>query len=302
MPACGIQYVSKKDLLSYKEIQYLVGLFTEMGISKLRITGGEPFVRKGIVSFLEKLSCLPQLKQINITTNGTTITPFIPALQSMQIHSVNLSLDSLDRKRFFQITRRDVFHQVMRALNQLLAAGISTKINVVVMQGKNIEDIYPMVELTKDYPISVRFIEEMPFNGQGRYVPELYWNYCRILAHIKHRYPNIYKISDSSKYATAVRYQIQGHRGNIGIIAAFSRTFCGACNRIRLTAKGMLKTCLYDSGVLDIKTLLRSGVSEKELKLTLLKILGKRPKNGFEAEKNRVSNIPVSESMSTIGG
>ena len=165
MPENGIKYMNRKDLLSFEEMTRLIRVFGDLGVSKIRITGGEPFVRKGIMSFLKGVSELATIKEINITTNGTFTVEQIPALEKMGIKSVNLSLDSLDSQRFFDITRRDLFDQVMTTYRKLVDSKIRVKTNMVVMDGRNIEDIYPMLELTKYDDVSVRFIEEMPFNG-----------------------------------------------------------------------------------------------------------------------------------------
>ena len=301
MPEEGIKYIQRKELLSYEEMVRLVSLMAEMGIEKLRITGGEPFVRKDMMAFLRTLSKLDKLKQIHITTNGTLTAPLVPELKTLGISSVNLSLDSLDKDRFFEITRRDELPKVMESFHALINGGIRTKINAVVMEGKNTEDIIPMAELARDYPVEVRFIEEMPFNGSGSNYPKLKWNFRKILEVLTSSYPDIQKLPDPP-FSTSANYQIPGFKGSIGIIAAFSRTFCGSCNRIRLTPKGQLKTCLYDDGVMNLKVLMRAGASDEEIKATLLKALGNRAKDGFEAEKRRNKHKPVSESMSTIGG
>jgi cyclic pyranopterin phosphate synthase len=169
------------------------------------------------------------------------------------------------------------------------------------MDGKNIEDIIPMVELTRSKPVSVRFIEEMPFNGEGSHYSKLPWTYKKIISHIQEKYPELQKIHDEPN-STSYNYQIPGFAGNIGVIAAFTRTFCGTCNRIRITAQGVLKTCLYDDGVLNIKSLMREGKSDEEIKRELMKAFSNRPKDGFEAEERRSNGAPVMESMSTIGG
>jgi cyclic pyranopterin phosphate synthase len=149
--------------------------------------------------------------------------------------------------------------------------------------------------------VSVRFIEEMPFNGLGSHYPTLVWTHKKILDHLRTQYPGIYKIPDEQN-STSANYKIPGHKGEVGIIAAFSRTFCGTCNRLRVTAQGVLKTCLYDEGVLDIKSLMRSGAEDEELKNRLTKAFQSRAANGFEAEGKRTDQQGVHESMSTIGG
>ena len=300
MPEEGIKYVSRQKLLSYEEMYRLIQLLQQMGITKLRITGGEPFVRRDMLGFLKTLSGLG-LEEINITTNGTLTADIVPELKKMGIHSVNLSLDTLDAKRFFEITRRDEFDKVLQTFEALIAHQMKTKINAVVMDGKNTEDIIPMVELTRKYPVSVRFIEEMPFNGAGSHYETLKWNYRQIFEHIQQHYPDIEKLVDP-KTSTSANYKIPGFKGSIGIIAAYSRTFCGTCNRIRITPKGMLKTCLYDEGVFNIRDIMRAGATDEQLKATFLEALGNRAKDGWEAEQKRNLNFPVHESMSTIGG
>ena len=301
MPAEGIAYVPKQQLLSYEEMERLVRVLADMGISKVRITGGEPFVRRDLVPFLRRIRAIRGIEELHITTNGVLTRPYVGELKALGISSVNLSLDTLDRERFQKITRRDCYEPVIDCFHQLLDAGIPTKINTVVMEGRNTEDIVPLAELTRTYPVSVRFIEEMPFNGEGNHYPLLVWTHRKIVDALKNRYPDLEKIPDAP-YATSYNYRIPGHQGTVGVIAAFSRTFCGTCNRIRLTAQGTLKTCLYDHGVLDIRQLLRRGASDEQLQEVFLRTFAQRAKDGFEAERHREAATPVSESMSTIGG
>lgn len=301
MPAEGIAYVPKQQLLSYEEMERLVRVLAKMGISKVRITGGEPFVRKDLVPFLQRISIIPGIEELHITTNGVLTGPHVSELKALGISSVNLSLDTLNRERFRKITRRDHYETVMKCFHQLLEVGIPTKINTVVMEGQNTEDIIPLAELTRTHPVSVRFIEEMPFNGEGSHYPVLVWTHRKIVDVLKKQYPGLKKVPDAP-YTTSYNYQIPGHQGTVGVIAAFSRTFCGSCNRIRLTAQGTLKTCLYDHGVLDVRQLLRDGASDQQLQEVFSSIFAQRAKDGFEAEQQREEAAPVSESMSTIGG
>ncbi|MEM6842585.1 MAG: GTP 3',8-cyclase MoaA [Bacteroidota bacterium] len=300
MPAEGISYVPRKELLSYEEMVRLVRILAEMGINKIRITGGEPFLRRDLISFLRSLTAIAGIEEIHITTNGVLTTPYVAELKAIGISSVNLSLDTFDRQRFREITRRDEFSRVLDCFHALLKHEIPTKINAVVMKGKNTQDIIPLAELTRQYPVSVRFIEEMPFNGEGSYYPVLVWTHRKILEVLRQHYPAIRKVPDLLT-STSYNYQIPGHRGTVGIIAAFSRTFCGTCSRIRLTAQGTLKTCLYDQGVLDIKQIVREGATDAEIRKVFETTFRNRAKDGFEAEQRRKSQS-VSESMSTIGG
>ncbi|HVV55769.1 MAG TPA: GTP 3',8-cyclase MoaA [Mucilaginibacter sp.] len=301
MPEEGLQWLSREDLMTYEEMLRICSLLVHMGIEKIRITGGEPFVRKDMMKFLTSLSKLNRLKELTITTNGVLTAPLVPELKKLGIKTVNLSLDTLDANRFFAITCRDEFAKVMDTLDALLKHGIQVKINAVVMEGKNTQDIIPMAGLTKDLPVSVRFIEEMPFNGEGHVYKGLQWDYMRIMEHIREQFPSLQKLDDPA-YSTSNNYHIPGHKGDIGVIAAYSRTFCGTCNRIRITPQGVLKTCLYDEGVLNIRDQMRSGSRDDEIRTSLLQALGNRPKDGREAEQLRNINDPAHESMATIGG
>jgi cyclic pyranopterin phosphate synthase len=301
MPEEGIHYLPKKELLSFEEIEQIVSILAELGITKVRLTGGEPFVRTDLMQLMDRIIHINGIKELHITSNGILLGPHVKELKSLGINSVNLSLDTLNADRFKKITRRDEFAKTWETLQLLIENEIPVKINAVVMDEKNIEDIIPMVELTQNQNISVRFIEEMPFNGEGSHYPKLNWTYKKILDHIQSAFPSIVKITDPDN-ATAYHYQIPGFKGNLGIIAAFSRTFCGSCNRIRITAQGTLKTCLYDDGVLNIKNLLREGRSDEEIKKELLFAFSHRSKDGLEAEAKRLQHPELTESMSTIGG
>lgn len=300
MPEEGIRYMPKKELLTFEEIIRLVSLMASMGISKIRLTGGEPFVRNDLMQLITRMAEIPGVCDLHLTTNGLLTAPHIPELKRLGIASINLSLDTLDRNRFNTITRRDEFANTWKTLNLILANEIPLKVNMVVMDGKNTQDIVPMAGLTRQNDVTVRFIEEMPFNGDGR-PTSLLWTHKKIFEQLKQHFPAIYKINDPDN-STAFHYKIPGYKGKLGIIAAFSRTFCGTCNRIRVTAQGVLKTCLYDDGILDIKNLLRSGIEDDGIKEKLIHAFRHRAKDGFEAEGKRKDHHTAHESMSTIGG
>jgi molybdenum cofactor biosynthesis protein A len=299
MPEDGLNWLSRKELMSFEELLRICSLMVNMGIDKIRITGGEPFVRKDMMALLTSISQLQGLKELVITTNGVLTAPFVSQLKEIGIKSVNLSLDTLDRNRFFAITRRDEFPGVMKTLEAMLHQDIEVKINTVVMAGKNTQDIVPLVDLTKELPVSVRFIEEMPFNGDGHSYSGITWDYVRILEEIKTAFPDLRKIADP-KFSTAYNYHIGGHAGTIGIIAAYSRTFCGTCNRIRLTPEGTLRTCLYDNGVLNLKDSMRKGLNDDDIRQLLLNAFNNRERDGWDAEKKRAES--PHESMASIGG
>lgn len=300
MPEEGIDFVSKEDLLSFEEMLRLMTVLAKNGVNKVRITGGEPFVRKDLDQFLIDLSKIKGIDKIRITTNGTVTSKYIAALKQAGIHTINLSLDTLDRQRFFEITRRDVYDKVINCLHELLDEGFQVKINMVVMAGVNDQDIIPMLNLARDQPLSVRFIEEMPFNGDGR-LPDKTWNFQQIENHVKAFYPNISR-QPMIAGSTTCDYSIPGFKGNMGIIAAYSRTFCGTCNRLRITPQGMLKTCLYDNGVFDLRSIIRNGASDDELSTAIISACNHRAKDGFEAERANLDNGKFLASMSTIGG
>ncbi len=298
MPHEGIEFLPKQHLLSYEEMLRMLLIMASEGISKVRITGGEPFVRKDLMPFLWNISNIKGIDKLHITTNGVLTAPYIEELKQMGIAGINLSLDSLNRERFHEMTRRDELPNVIKTLEACVKHGIPLKINAVLMAGKNDDDIFELLELGKSNDISVRFIEEMPFNGDGLKL-DYFLSYTKIIEKIAEKYPDIYKLQDE-KNSTSYNYQIPGFKGNFGVIAAYSRTFCGTCNRLRVTPTGDIKTCLYDEGVFNIKDMMRSDTTDEQITHALKNAIAHKEKDGFEAEKNRVSL--VSESMTTIGG
>ncbi|MDU0369875.1 GTP 3',8-cyclase MoaA [Hymenobacter endophyticus] len=301
MPEEGIKYLPKQELLTYEEMERLVTIMAGLGVRKVRLTGGEPFVRRDLVPFMDRLSQIPGIEELTMTTNGVLTAPHVPELARIGVKAVNLSLDTLDRARFASITRRDELPRVLDTLYALLAAGIRVKINAVVMDGQNTQDLLPLAELTRDLPVDVRFIEEMPFNGGSHDAAVLPWNHRRIRQHLELNLGELTPVA-TRPGDTASHYTVAGHQGRLGIIAAYSRTFCGTCNRIRLTAEGGVKTCLYDQGVLDVRALLRGGSTNEQVAEALKSAFRNRAANGFEAESQRPLHQLSFESMSTIGG
>ncbi|PHR68947.1 MAG: GTP 3',8-cyclase MoaA [Lutibacter sp.] len=299
MPAHGIDIVDRKELLTFKEMYRITRALSELGVNKVRLTGGEPFVRKGFVDFLEMLDFNDLLDEINITTNGVLISKHLDKIEQLKVKAINLSIDSLKKDKFAEITRRDAFDEVYETLEILEKSSINLKLNIVVQSGINTDEIIDFVELTKHKNIAVRFIEEMPFNGVGQKEVKEVWNYNRIIKEIENKYDTITKLVDG-KSSTSRNFKIDDYTGTFGIIPAFTRTICDDCNRIRITATGMFKNCLFDDGVFNIRDFIRNGASNDELKKLFLSIVAKKPKDGFVAEKAR--NSDVSESMSTIGG
>lgn len=299
MPEEGINFARRDDLLRIDEMKRLARILVHKGVDKIRITGGEPFVRKDLMELLEYLSTLEQLREISITTNATLIGPYIDRLEALGIHSVNVSMDAIRPETFAKITRRDHFHTVRENLMRLIESGIKVRVNFLVLEGQNLDEIYPMMELQRKYPVRVRFMEEMPFNGGSRDFQELRWNHKKILAHIKDRYPEFEKLP-APLTSTSVNYKIDGHAGSFGIIPSFSRTFCGSCNRLRVTANGDVITCLYGKPVTNLRPLLRSGLKDAFVEEAIVRALASRAKNGFEAQEQFGSVF--GSSMTSIGG
>tara|TARA_R110002124_G_scaffold103927_4_gene253340 strand:+ start:3914 stop:4816 length:903 start_codon:yes stop_codon:yes gene_type:complete len=300
MPAHGIEIVPRQELLTYKEMYRVIRVLTELGVNKIRLTGGEPFVRKDFVGFLEMLSFNDLLEDINITTNGALIYKHIETLEKLKkVKNINLSIDSLQADKFNEITRRKAFDEVFKTMEALEKSSMNLKLNVVVQSGINTNEITDFVRLTKEKDIAVRFIEEMPFNGKGQREMQEAWNYNKILNEIKSEF-DVSEIQ-SEKSSTSRNFSIENHKGSVGIIPAFTRTICGNCNRIRITSTGTFKNCLFDDGVFDLRDFIRNGASNDDLKELFLSLVKEKPKNGFIAEANRTKG-DVSESMSTIGG
>ncbi len=299
MPEEGINFARRDDLLRIDEMKRLARILVGKGVDKIRITGGEPFVRKDLMELLEFLSTLEQLREISITTNATLIGPYIDRLEALGIHSVNVSMDAIRPETFARITRMDHFHTVRDNLMRLIESRIRVRVNFLVLEGQNLDEIYPMMELQRKYPVRVRFMEEMPFNGGSKDFQELRWNHKKILAHIKDRYPEFEKLP-APLTSTSVNYKIDGHAGSFGIIPSFSRTFCGSCNRLRVTANGDVITCLYGKPVTNLRPLLRSGLKDAFVEEAIVRALASRAKNCFEAQEQFGSVF--GSSMTSIGG
>ncbi len=297
MPAEGVAFSHNSELLSWDEMYLLAATFIELGITKIRITGGEPFVRKGLMDFLHRLATIKGLEEISITTNATLIGEHITDLKALGILNVNVSMDSLDKTRFNFITRRDYFDVVYSNLLQMLHSGFNVKINCVVMHGLNTDDILPFIDFAHEHNTAVRFLEEMPFNGHNKSFEKIEWDFLKIIDHIQTKFPQIQRMNDSAS-STSENYTIQNRRGSFGVIPSFSRTFCGTCNRIRVSAKGELQTCLYTNESVAFKKLLQQHAQPDLIKPLILAAIDNRFKDGFEAEEKN----EFKKSMSLIGG
>lgn len=264
MPAEGVVLQPREHILSFEEIERLARIFAAHGVTKLRLTGGEPLVRKGVVDLAARLSALPGIHTLAITTNGIGLERQLDDLLASGVNAFNISLDTLRDDRFEQITRRPGLSKVRSAIDRLVQLGVaSVKINCVVMRGVNDDELVDFVDMTKDQPVEVRFIEFMPFDGNG-------WDRGEFMSFTDQRQV----IEDArgdliplqgSPTDTARVFSLSGYHGTMGFITSMSALFCGGCNRLRLTADGNLKVCLFGAGEVSLRDAMRNGASDQRL-------------------------------------
>jgi cyclic pyranopterin phosphate synthase len=277
MPEEGIPLITHGDILSYEEILRVVRIFAREGISKVRLTGGEPLVRKGMVEFISNLSGIEQIEDLSLTTNGVLLKTLARDLKNAGLKRVNISLDSLKKERFRRITRKDEFDRVWEGIEEALSVGLRpVKINMVAIRGMNDDEIESFAELTLRLSLTVRYIEYMPA-GEGET-----WNEKTLLPipQIKARLEkmgNLIALSPDRWDGPAVRFRLEGAVGEIGFIGAVSSHFCNDCNRLRLTADGKIRACLFSDEEIDLRKILREGGSDQDLKEQLFIALGKKP-------------------------
>lgn len=276
MPPEGVPLQPRAQILTFEEIERLARLFVTAGVTKIRLTGGEPLVRQDVEVLVERLGQIDGLRTLALTTNGLLLSKKLPRLQAAGVNLLNISLDTLRPDRFQQITRRAGFGLVLRALDDALAAGYApVKLNCVVMRGFNEDELGDFVALTEHRPIEVRFIEYMPFDGNGwadtRLMP-----YTEMMSHIEARFPGLVRVPDRPN-DTSKTYQVPGFRGRVGFITSMSEHFCGSCNRLRLTADGHLKVCLFGAAEVSLRDALRAGGTDADL-LTIIQAAVQRKK------------------------
>ncbi|KAL2435122.1 Molybdenum cofactor biosynthesis protein 1 [Exophiala dermatitidis] len=264
MPEEGVQLSPTARLLTTPEIVYLAELFVNQGVNKIRLTGGEPTVRKDIVDLMHQIGHLRNngLKELCITTNGISLHRKLDSMVESGLTGVNLSLDTLDPYQFTIMTRRNGHDAVMKSINRILemnklGAGITLKINCVVMRGLNEREILPFVELGREQDIEVRFIEYMPFDG-NKWSEKKMMSFGEMLALIRQKYPDVQKVQDH-KNDTSKTYKIPGFVGRIGFITSMTHNFCGTCNRLRITGDGNLKVCLFGNSEVSLRDILRES-------------------------------------------
>ncbi|XCF05335.1 GTP 3',8-cyclase MoaA [Tamlana crocina] len=259
MPEEGVQLSPKSDLMTYEEIFSIAKTFVKHGVNKIRLTGGEPLIRKDIPVILEKLATLPV--EISITSNAVIIDKFIDVLKTNGVNKINVSLDSLDEKKFKHITRRHEFKKVYDNILLLVKEGFKVKVNAVLMKGFNDNEIIDFINFTKDLPISVRFIEFMPFDGNKWDMSKMV-SYAEVMEYVNASFSedDVIRLKDEPN-DTSKNYKIKGYRGSFAVISSVTNPFCDSCNRLRLTANGQLKNCLFSSSESDLLTTLRAGHS-----------------------------------------
>ena len=300
MPSEGIAFAKNHSLLTLDELERVSRILVDLGIDKIRITGGEPFVRKDLMQLLEGLTQMEGLKDISITTNATLIGPHIDRLKALGIRNINVSLDAINKATFERITRRKQFDIVHNNLIRLITEGFNVRINFIVLENQNEQDIIPILKVMKHYNVSVRFLEEMPFNGGTKSFEGIKWNHKAILEHVREYFPDLYKL-ESPATSTSINYKIPRHTGTFGIIPSFTRTFCGSCNRLRVTATGDVITCLYGKPKANLRGLVRKSENDSEVKTLMHEVIGQRAKTGFEAQEEHAKTI-FNNSMTSIGG
>jgi len=296
MPERGVVPLLHEETLSYEEMERLVGLFGKLGIRKVRITGGEPFARRGCLQFIQRLKNQIGVEQLYLTTNGVETSRYLGSLKEIGISGMNLSLDTLDRNRFKDITRRDRLDRVLITLYQALELNIPLKINTVVSESTSDKEIVNLGELPRKHAISLRFIEMMPFSGAKKILPR---PQGKLLDRLNSLFPNLQECQ-TDIISTARLFSCPEFRGTIGIIEGNTRKFCATCNKVRITPEGRMKTCLYDNGVLNLKSMLRSGASDKMVISAIIRSVNQRHIDGHATERmNDCKNEP---SMTKIGG
>lgn len=265
-PPEGVKLISHDEVLRYEEILAVVGVARDMGVRKVRVTGGEPLVRRGVLPFLANLTAMEGIEDVGLTTNAVRLAKMAEALKTAGLTRINISLDSLRRDTFRTITRGDHLHDVLAGIQAAFDVGFDpVKINVVLLQGVNEADVPAFARLTLDKPVDVRFIERMPFGTDA--VPNSPDSFSadKALELIRNGVGELEPVERGPLDGPATMFRIKGALGRVGIIDPVTGHFCGTCNRLRLTARGTLRPCLLSDRELDVRTALRKGASPGEI-------------------------------------
>jgi len=303
MPKEGLSLIGHDDILRYEEIFKVVRVAVKLGISKVRITGGEPLVRRGIVDFIAGLKSVPGLNDISLTTNGILLEDFAEKLYEAGMTRINISLDSLNPQKYAEITRGGNLDAVLRGIDRVHRTGFSPiKINTVAIKGANDDEILDFASLTLDKPFQVRFIEMMALGSTGRDQGHHYLSNDLIMEKISRVY-RLEAVNGLNRKidGPAKRYRITGGTGEIGFISPVSHHFCHACNRLRLTADGHLRACLLLDDEVDLKGPLREGCSDEVVEALIRQAITGKPRGYSQVVNDRHLRKCVKE-MSSIGG
>jgi len=298
MPEEEYEFTPASRLMQVDEIEAIAKIFVAQGVNKIRLTGGEPLVRKDADKIILALSKL--LVSLTLTTNGTRLHDYVEVLKEANIQSLNISLDTLQPDKFLLLTRRDQFKQVYDNIHLMINHGFHVKVNVVAMNGMNDMEINDFIEWTKDTPVHVRFIEFMPFSG-NKWTSNKVFTYQQILEVVQSKY-EVVRLTDEL-HDTAKKYTVPGHAGTFAVISTMTAPFCSGCNRMRITADGKMKNCLFSKEETDLLTSFRNG--EDILPLIQQSISSKAKELGgqFTADFKHVHAEDIhNRSMITIGG
>ena len=298
MPEEDYEFTPASRLMQPNEIESIASIFVQNGVDKIRLTGGEPLVRKDAAEIIERLAKLPV--DLSLTTNATRLHDFVDVLAKAKVKSLNISLDTLDPDKFNIITRRDGFQKVIDNIHLMLNRNFKVKINVVVMKGLNDSEIFDFVAWTKELPVQVRFIEFMPFDG-NRWSSNQVFTWKDMLERIEEKYTPL-RLQDGI-HDTDKKYKIEGHKGSFSVISTMSAPFCSGCNRMRLTADGKMKNCLFSTNETDLLTALRNN--EDLLPLIQESIYSKAKELGgqFTKDFEKIHTEDLNNrSMISIGG
>jgi len=298
MPEEEYDFTPASKLMQKDEIETLSRIFVGLGVNKIRLTGGEPLVRKDAAEIITSLSGLPV--KLTLTTNGSRLHEFVETLEQAGVRSLNISLDTLQPEKFQLITRRAQFEKIYGNIQLLLKKDFHVKVNVVVMKGLNDNEINDFVEWTKHEPVHVRFIEFMPFTG-NRWTSNKVVTMQQMLEMIMERY-QVERLQDE-KHETSKGYKVPGHVGTFAIISTMSANFCADCNRMRLTADGKMKNCLFAEKETDLLTALRNGADVVPLIHQNIRSKSKELGGQFSADFEHLHPEEIhNRSMITIGG
>ncbi|OPY70323.1 MAG: Cyclic pyranopterin monophosphate synthase [Syntrophorhabdaceae bacterium PtaU1.Bin034] len=271
-----LPFVSHKEILRYEEIIRLARICAGLGVNKIRITGGEPLIKKGIPVLIKEIGAIPGITDVGLTTNGVHLAGQLPDLQVAGLKRINISLDTLKRRRFAAMTGVDAFDQVWNSINLAIGSGLNpVKINTVIIDGFNDDEVLDFVKLAKTRNVEVRFIEFMPFGDSGLWESSRVITSWAIEEFIRTRY--ILERSSCSSGGPAMTYAIKGGAGRIGFISPLSSHLCRQCNRIRVTAQGGIRPCLFSGQEYDVKALLRGGASDEEIKRFVKEVVRAKP-------------------------